>query len=77
MAARKRRTELNEGWRDKIKGSMLINALQDHALGKCEMSQTQIKSAEILLKKVAPDLKSIEGEVEHVGEVTFRWKGGD
>ncbi len=73
MAARKRRTELNEGWRDKIKASMLINRLMDHVDGKCELSQTQLRSAEILLKKVAPDLKAIEQTLEVEGELTFGW----
>ncbi len=73
MAARKRRTELNEGWRDKIRASMLINRLMDHVDGKGELSQTQLRAAEILLKKVAPDLKAIEQSVEVEGELRFGW----
>jgi hypothetical protein len=34
----------------------------------CEMSATQVRAAEILLKKVVPDLSS----VEHSGEVAHR-----
>jgi hypothetical protein len=41
--------------------------LEGHVLGENEMTPTQIKAAEILLKKVVPDLKA----VEHTGEVTF------
>ena len=45
---------------------MLLNRLRDHVFGKCELSPTQIRAAEILLRKVIPDLAS----VEHSGEVT-------
>jgi hypothetical protein len=64
MAARKRRTTVNEKWREKIQSSMLVDRLLKHAVGQVEMSATQIKAAEILLRKVAPDLKA----VEHSGE---------
>ena len=64
MAARKRRTTVNEKWREKIQSSMLVDRLVKHAVGEIEMTATQIKAADILLKKVAPDLKA----VEHTGE---------
>lgn len=38
----------------------------NHALGKNKMTATQIKAAEILLRKAIPDLRT----VEHSGEVT-------
>lgn len=60
MAARRTRTKLDEKWRDKIRTSMLINRLQDNAIGKIELTREQIRSIEILLKKSAPDLQSIE-----------------
>jgi hypothetical protein len=47
-------------WRDKIRASQLINRLNDHGDGLVEMSPSQIKVAEILLKKVLPDLKQVE-----------------
>lgn len=43
---------------------MLLNALSDHVLGKKEMKATQIKAAEILLRKVIPDLSAIEQTLE-------------
>lgn len=55
MAARKV-MRLNDDWRSKIQTSMLINRLQGHANGENNMSPTQIKAAEILLRKAAPDL---------------------
>ena len=43
---------------------MLIKRLQDHALGKVEMTATQVRAAESLIRKNLPDLKAIE----HTGE---------
>lgn len=76
MAARKIHTTLREDWKQKIRASMLINRLQDHAFGNCEMSQTQLKAAEILLKKVAPDLARQELTGENNGPVhmVVRWQ---
>lgn len=76
MAARRTRTKLDEAWRQKIQVSMLINRLHDNALGNIEMTKEQIKSAEILLRKVAPDLKAIDisGAVDNnltIGIVKF------
>jgi hypothetical protein len=39
---------------------MLLNRLSDHASGKAEMSRTQVMAAQILLRKVLPDLTSTE-----------------
>lgn len=64
MAARIRRIDQNERTRNKIKAGLLAKKLADHALGIDEMSATQIKAAEILLKKTMPDLK----QTEHVGD---------
>lgn len=44
---------------------MLVRRLKNHVLGKIDMSPTQLKAAEILLKKALPDLSAIE----HSGEV--------
>ena len=55
MAARKR------DWtpdvvRQKIRTSMLINRLQNHVLGRLEMTKTQLQAANILLRKTLPDM---------------------
>lgn len=67
MAARTSKTELHEKWREKIRVSMLLNRLRNHVLGRIDMSPTQLRAAEILLKKTMPDLASVEhkGEIEH------------
>jgi len=46
--------------RSKIQTSQLVNRLMKHANGKCEMSQTQVRAAEILLRKTLPDLNATE-----------------
>ena len=56
MAARKRR-RLALKTCERITTSMLVNRLQDHALGKCEMMPTQVKAASAVLGKTLPDLK--------------------
>lgn len=59
MAARLRLKHQDE-IRSKIQASQLVNRLNNHVLGKAEMSPTQLKAAEILLKKSLPDLSSVE-----------------
>lgn len=60
LAARTVRVHLDENWRQKIRISMLIDRLEKHALGEVEMTSTQIKAAEVLLRKSLPDLQSTE-----------------
>jgi len=55
-------------WRAGIQVAMIRNRLQDHVRGKIELSATQIRAAEVLLRKVIPDLSS----VQHTGEVQHR-----
>ena len=61
------RQEQMKRWRDKINASQLLTVLQKHASGKCELKNTQIKAAEILLKKVIPDLKSVDHTFDEKG----------
>ena len=64
MAARIR-TDQNETTRLKIKSTQLVKRLMDHATSDEEvMTTSQIRAAEILLKKTMPDLK----QTEHSGE---------
>ncbi len=61
MAARKIRKQLDDSWRDKIKASQIINRLIDHVNSKEGiMDSSQIRAAEILLKKIIPDLSSTD-----------------
>lgn len=63
MAARNR-PGLSENTRKRIQTTMLVERLQKHVLEDLDLSQTQIRAAEILLKKTLPDLQTIE----HVGD---------
>lgn len=72
MAATKRNAMLIEEARSKIQTTQLINRLQNHALGKVEMTDSQVRATAILLKKKLPDLQSVahtgpggEGPVEY------------
>jgi len=59
VAARltKRQADLHK---ESIRVSMLLNRLEDHALGKVDLTQTQVRAIDILLKKCLPDLKATE-----------------
>lgn len=46
--------------REKIRTSQLINRLEKHAFGEIELTQTQVRAIEILIKKTLPDLASVE-----------------
>ena len=65
MAERLRKTHQDDV-RAKIQTSQLINRLTDHALGTVDLSPTQVRAIEILIKKTLPDLSAItlsgEGE---------------
>lgn len=54
---------------ERIKADLLRKRLENHALGKCEMTATQVQAARILLAKVIPDLKAIEHSGETVQTV--------
>jgi hypothetical protein len=43
---------------------MLAKRLQNHALGKLDLTSTQLKAIEILLKKTLPDLSSIDATIK-------------
>lgn len=54
--------------RRRIQTSQLINRLAQCVRGEIEMSPTQVRAAEILLRKALPDLSS----VEHTGTIQHR-----
>ena len=74
MAARNRRTTLNEKWKENIRTGMLIKRLHDCAEGSVELTSNQIKAAEILLRKSVPDLKAVElsGDLDIESEITIK-----
>src|SRR6185312_9060979 len=79
MAATKRNAMLIDEARQKIRTTQLINRLQDHALGENEMSPTQVRAVEILLKKSVPDLATVThqgdedgGPIQHCIDVPLK-----
>lgn len=53
--------------RERIRVGMLVNKLHRHVLKDEPMSPTQVRAAEVLLRKALPDLSSTEhtGLIEH------------
>jgi hypothetical protein len=68
MAERLRKTHQDDV-RAKIQTSQLINRLENHALGNAELSATQIKAIEVLIRKTLPDLSSVEMTGEDGGPI--------
>lgn len=60
MAARIRKIEIDEQWRKRIQTGVLLKRLEDHVVGKLELTATQISAANILLRKSIPDLTATE-----------------
>jgi hypothetical protein len=58
--------------RERIAADRLLKKLQDHVDGQLEMTQTQLKAAEILLRKCLPDMKAIEITGEDGGPIVTR-----
>ena len=75
MAARKRKVVLSDAWSEKIQASQIMNRLLKHVEGEIELSSTQVKAADILLKKVVPDLARTENVGNEGGpqEMVIRW----
>lgn len=73
MALRKRQIQVSDEWREKLSASgtatILMKRLRANALGELDppLSANQIRSAEIVLAKIVPNLSStdIHTEVTH------------
>lgn len=59
MAARLRKSHQDDV-REKIQATQIINRLKAHFDGEVGLTSTQMKAAEILLKKSLPDLSATE-----------------
>lgn len=64
---------MSDAHRVKIQNSNILNALIEHVDGKRDMSSSQVTAGIALLKKVLPDLQSIEhsGQGEN-GAIVFK-----
>lgn len=69
MAARALRKTHQDDVRAKIQTSQLVNRLNDHALGIIELTASQIKAIEILIRKTLPDLQAITMDMNATVEV--------
>lgn len=74
MAARVNKIRHDDETRAKIQTSQLINRLHAHVFEDVEVSQTQMKAIELLLRKTLPDLSAVQvgGEGEN-GEIVLTW----
>jgi len=72
MAARTVKVKHDDATREKIRTSQLLNRLHAYALSEddpqsgkpVELSSTQVKAIEVLLRKSLPDLQSVEGSMD-------------
>lgn len=64
-------------WRDKIKVGAIMSRVQKHAAGEIEMSATQIRAAEIYLRKTVPDLSSMQHTGDKDKPIVHTVKWGD
>ena len=64
--------------RVKIQTSQIINRLQNHLNGEVELSATQVRAAEVLLKKSIPDLAAVElsGDEKKPVSIELSWLHG-
>ena len=76
--ARTKRNAMNIAeTRQRVQTTQLLKRLTNHALGELEMSATQVRAAEVLLKKSLPDLASVthSGDAENplniIGKLTW------
>lgn len=72
MAARTKMLRLTPEWKEKIRVGVILDRLSKHVDGEIEMSNTQIKAAEILLKKVVPDVARTELAGDEESPITVK-----
>ena len=79
MAARNVKIKIDDRTRDKIRTSQLLNRLNDHVFSDTDISQTQLKAIEILLRKSLPDLSAVElsGNDERPIKMVVEWQKPD
>lgn len=75
MAARSHRVKLSDEWRERIRVAGILQRLEKAAMGEGEVTPTQLKAAEIVLRKTLPDLARTEVTGKDGGEqsMTIRW----
>lgn len=76
MAARVTKIRHDEETRAKIQTSQLLNRLNDHVFNDIDVSATQMKAIELLLRKTLPDLSAVvvSGDPENPHKLEISWK---
>lgn len=58
MARRLRKIALNDDWKARIRAGVIMDRLIKHVNGQISMEPTQVTAANILLRKIVPDLSA-------------------
>ena len=66
-----------EAVRARIRAGGIVDRLEKHVLGKVEMSASQVSAALGLLKKVVPDMASVEHSGPGGGELVVKLLSAD
>lgn len=64
MGRRTTKINITEDWKKKIQVTSIMNRLNDHVDGKIDLSSTQLKAADIILRKMVPDLGRTEVAID-------------
>ena len=66
---------MSEEWRERIRTAGILERLEKAAMGELDVTQNQLKAAEIVLRKTLPDLARTEVTGKDGGEqtMTLRW----
>lgn len=62
---------MDDSHRVKIQNSNILNALIEHVEGKRDMSSTQVTAGIALMKKVLPDLSSVDVNAKVSGALSI------
>ncbi len=76
MAPRTVKIRHDEETRAKIQTSQLLNRLHSHVFDGVDVSQTQMKAIEILLRKTLPDLSAVTvgGDEDSPVKLEITWQ---
>ena len=76
MAPRTVKIRHDEETRAKIQTSQLLNRLNDHIFADADVSATQMKAIEILLRKTLPDLSAVTigGDDDSPVKLVVEWQ---
>ena len=68
---------MDDSHRIKIQNSQVLNALIEHAVGKRDMGATQVTAGIALLRKVLPDLATVDINANVNGTITINISARD